>query len=152
MDALSVKFEYERECYELGEFNYLPDFWVPIIGAHIEIKPEPPTNDEECKATRLAEFTGKPVYIFVGSPAIPDWCSDDNAYAYFPSGCVDVQYYWCECPKCHQIGVEFNGRSDRIACKCVKGGDKGYNHDSIRLRQAYAKATGYRFEPGAINP
>lgn len=29
----------------------------------------------------------------------------------------DNQFYWCECPTCGLVGIEFNGRSDRLECK-----------------------------------
>jgi hypothetical protein len=39
-DALGLKYEYEKEGYDLGEAGwYLPDFWLPSLDAWWEIKP-----------------------------------------------------------------------------------------------------------------
>lgn len=40
-DALGVKWEYEKEGYDLGEAGYyLPDFWLPELETWIEVKPD----------------------------------------------------------------------------------------------------------------
>lgn len=62
--------------------------------------------------------------------------------------CSDIHYLWCECPSCGVFGIEFDGRADRIACKCQKLGDKGYNYDSWQLYGAYLLARQARFEHG----
>ena len=39
-DALGVKWEYEKEGFDLGEAGwYLPDFWLPGLNLWFEIKP-----------------------------------------------------------------------------------------------------------------
>lgn len=66
-DALGVKWEYEKEGYDLGEAGYyLPDFWLPEISAWIEIKGANPSIEEDakCKAMRMA----------MGNPGSVDTC------------------------------------------------------------------------------
>jgi len=62
---------------------------------------------------------------------------------------VSFDYWFCCCPHCKTVGIEFNGRADRIGrCKCPKSahGDKGYNHDDSFLVRAYhAAANAFRF-------
>ena len=67
-----------------------------------------------------------------------------------PSDTGDHDYRWCECNSCGAIGMEFDGRSDRLPCKAIKcprsyHGDKGYNSNSPRLMRAYEEAISYRF-------
>jgi hypothetical protein len=40
LDAMHVKWYYEHEGYELSSGWYLPDFWLPELGLHIEVKPD----------------------------------------------------------------------------------------------------------------
>lgn len=163
MDAMGVQYEYEREAYDLDGLFYLPDFWLPQMKAHLEIKPEQPTDDETEKAVRLAKHTSAPVYIIFGALETPwhnNHPSSESAHMIEWMKCEegehsgwDCSYWWCECPHCHRCELQFNGRADRIKCGCQKSehGDKGYNYDSPKLQAAYAKARGYRFEPGARN-
>lgn len=61
---------------------------------------------------------------------------------------ADYDYYFCSCDECGYIGIEFNGRSDRLGCKnkkrkpctCSTHGDKGYNYRTKMLLDAYRRA------------
>ena len=37
-DKMGIKFEYEKEGYEKGDYRYLPDFYLPQYGMHVEVK------------------------------------------------------------------------------------------------------------------
>lgn len=67
-DSSGVKFEYEREGYDLNGLWYLPDFWLPDHNCWIEIKGQEPDDTEIEKAARLCLHSGQTVYIFVGEP------------------------------------------------------------------------------------
>ena len=162
MDAMGVAFEYEREAYDLDGMYYLPDFWLPEMKAHLEIKPESPTDEEEEKMRRLVAHTKRWGYTCIGSPEVPDSTSsyDGGAHVFiwnddeYGQGVgSDFGYQWCECPRCHRCELQFDGRADRISCNCPTSehGDKGYNYKSERLVAAYTKAKSYRFEPSARN-
>lgn len=64
-DALGIKYEYEKEGYDLGELGwYLPDFWLPEYGWVFDVKPYIPDAIEREKIFA----TG--AKILVGSPWI----------------------------------------------------------------------------------
>lgn len=118
MDTLGVKWQYEVNGYQFADgTRYLPDFWLPDLKCWIEIKGEAPTDEEELKARQLAELTKSRVYIFFGVIALPDGDTAPAAHAIFPDGGWDSSYMWCECEQCGTVGVQFDGRSDRLPCK-----------------------------------
>lgn len=67
-DVLGVSAEWEPEGYQLGDIRYLPDFYIPAWKIFVEIKGEYPTPFEREKARRLADATGKPVWLVIGPP------------------------------------------------------------------------------------
>lgn len=148
-NTLGIPFEYEKEGYVLPSGNYLPDFWLPAQDCFVEIKGESPTNLEMEKVGDLVEATKKRAFIFFGGIEVPDF-TQETAFAFnYYDGCsFDTGYYWCECPHCNRLDIQFNGRADRIPCKCPKTahGDKGYNQDSHRLVFAYNAAKSERFD------
>jgi hypothetical protein len=84
-DTLGVKYEYEKEGFDLGkeeirmdvhryvldDTRYLPDFWLPRQDCWFEVKGECPTQEEYAKARLLAHQSGKYVYIASGEIKIP---------------------------------------------------------------------------------
>src|SRR5688572_12963133 len=71
LDTLGVKYEYEKEGFNLGGGTlYLPDFWLPDLECWIEIKPEAETLTEAdlAKVVKLAEQDGHPVTLLMGQP------------------------------------------------------------------------------------
>src|SRR5262245_37899249 len=75
-DALELKWEYEKEGYDLGGVYYLPDFWLPEKKSWVEIKADVLAMSEEevSKAIRFDEAIHRDAteytsyYIFSGSP------------------------------------------------------------------------------------
>ena len=70
-DAIGVRWEYEKEGYDLGGgVLYLPDFWFPDHKFFGEVKPDGElTKIEVEKAKRLCEQSMLPVFIFKGVPS-----------------------------------------------------------------------------------
>lgn len=124
-DTLGVKWEYEKEGYDLDGVWYLPDFWLPDHLCWIEIKGQEPTRDEKEKVAALAMDTKKNAYLFYGEIPMPDSYggmspSNESAYKFFAEGMCDMPYWWCECPDCGYFGIEWAGCSDRLDCKQCK--------------------------------
>jgi len=73
LDALGVRYEYEKEGFELEDVGrYLPDFWLPELDLWLEVKGGEPNWNEIRKAQELyyAAESAKPwgVAFGVGEP------------------------------------------------------------------------------------
>lgn len=136
LDTLGVAWEYERQGYSLPSGTYLPDFWLPGLSAWLEIKGANPTNEERRLASDLAEHTGSSVYLFSGS--VPGFNVEQTAGYESESGEVfqeqhgpsegrcgwDNYQAFCVCETCGDVGIQFEGRSDRLNCKqCYRCND-----------------------------
>jgi len=140
---------------------YLPDFWLPWQQEFIEIKPaiydefnnvtshfQWPDDTAMLKIYALEIITGHRVVITCGPPGrVKITYGDDLSYFGFTAG--DFSYFWCECPECGSIGIQWEGRSARNkhfeGCEAEKerrrtGKDRAINHDSPRLQRAYRAA------------
>ena len=85
-DALPLKWEYEPEGFHLGYgIVYLPDFWLPQVEMWAEVKPVAFSAEEREKAFLLAESSGYPVIMLVGTPAPIAYLAIEG---YAPEGCV----------------------------------------------------------------
>jgi hypothetical protein len=153
LDGIGVGYRYESQGIEHEGTEYTwPDFWLPRLECWIRIEQRKPDGLSHAEANRLAVATGRPVYVFWGVIGLP---TDDtsSAYAYRPAfdrktefvGVdFDEMYWWCQCPYCQQMGIEYQGRTARLRCRCVRlrkpTDDKTYNFDSTRLLIAYDTA------------
>jgi hypothetical protein len=161
-DALGLEWEYEKEGYELPSGSYLPDFWFPEIndGCWVEIKGKNCSVEELNKAADLCEATGCEVFIF-DSPLSITEVAEAASYSLVPHengrlrAGYDIGHKWCECPTCRKVGIEFDGRADRIECQCREqrlsagdSADRGHNYKSKRLIAAFTAALSARFEHG----
>ena len=83
-DALCLRWEYEPEGFDLGEFGwYLPDFYLPDWDVWIEVKPDIPAYEDllrftafhMAKAADEIKESGKrrfkASYIICGTPGVP---------------------------------------------------------------------------------
>ena len=91
-DALSMKWEYEKEGFDLGSAGwYLPDFWLPEASTWAEVKPTDFTSSELEKLKRLGDLTGARVLLLVGVPDLRSyWCYDPS----FVNQTYDVAVCW----------------------------------------------------------
>lgn len=68
-DHLKIRWEYEPEGFELGNgLRYLPDFWLPDWEMWVEVKASAPDDVTREKARRLADQSGRPIFITEGMP------------------------------------------------------------------------------------
>lgn len=147
-DSLGIKYEYEKEGYNLSCGWYLPDFWLPELEYWIEIKGQEATQQEMLKVRILCLESSHSVFIFdQGAIEIDDGRNPmlNNAKAFFISDdgrtIEDEGYIWCQCPVCNKFGMSFSGYANRICdCKDTKDG----RYDLLEL--AYINARKKRFE------
>jgi hypothetical protein len=66
LDSFKVRWEYEKQGYQLPSGRYLCDFWLPEHFLWLEIKPKPPTAREIRRAEELSEATDAPIAICWG--------------------------------------------------------------------------------------
>ena len=67
-DAADIQYLHEPGLFDTPHGWYLPDFYMPNIGAYVEIKGIEPTDIEKEKAASVIESTGKPLVIIHGKP------------------------------------------------------------------------------------
>lgn len=176
-DKAEIKWLYEPEGYQLNSGLYLPDFFLPEIagGTWIEVKPNAElskNNNEQNKIVDLVYGTGKQGMIVKGLPLEnfsgdyywkqPGYWDGSAYWMQRPEG-EDGPYFFCVCPYCERVGIEFDGRGARVCrhgnickqnVKPWKGierldhEDKGYSAHHPKLIYASNKARSARFEHG----
>lgn len=67
-DALNLKWEYEKEGFDLDGFRYLPDFWLCDVQMWAEVKGSDFTAIEYEKCRRLTVRTGYECLLLSGVP------------------------------------------------------------------------------------
>ena len=143
-DALNIKWEYEKEGFDMEGERYLPDFWLPGVAAWVEIKPfGKPKKSEIEKCKKLAERNT--VYIFDGEPGELFDTEGSKFYAYGKmDGAQDVEEIVLR-------GMFFLGIIDeKIASLIVGPNQKQNGHIEYANLAAYAikKSRSARFEFG----
>jgi hypothetical protein len=131
-DTLGIKWEYEKEGYDLDGMRYLPDFWLPELKCWIEIKGQSPTVQEEEKCQKLAKafpfYEARPescrIFMFVGSiPRFPEEHGRAILYGYAADVYLRVHFQqenvaWAICPNCNKCDITLDGLVDQISCEC----------------------------------
>jgi len=94
-DTLSIRYEYEKEGYDLDGIWYLPDFWMPDWNCWVEIKPSilrlrpysdknfKELKDEFIRCRKLSDGTDKVVFLIGGNPWIKNLSSGENVSPYY---------------------------------------------------------------------
>lgn len=95
-DALGIRYEYEKEGYDLDGVRYLPDFWLPNTyggswpnGGHfLEVKGQMPTETEQAAVVLLTRLTGHTSFLVWGCPGENDMFVANRAGPYWWSDCA----------------------------------------------------------------
>jgi hypothetical protein len=142
-DALGVKWEYEKEGFDLGEAGwYLPDFWLSETNCWVEMKGGSPTEAEARRLRALVAYGPQTSIVcrgllFVGGP----WHSNPSALHYVRG--ESVGGVW-EAPP-----VIWATYSDGFTWLTFPDEKADYADPlSLRLRSAYQAARSARFEHG----
>lgn len=174
-NALGIKYEYEKETYDLGKTLYLPDFWLPEHGCWVEVKGAFPSPGDVEKAALLADETETGVFIFFGTIPYPDRSfkssepvevsleGDKSAWAKDHSSCMGEAilvmgmmdeagsttglYTHQRWLQCPMCRTLFiDGYPLSRGCDCDS--PDAITHDTPQLMSAYAAARQARFEWG----
>jgi hypothetical protein len=154
LDALSIRWEYERQGFIVGGIRYLPDFYLPELERYLEIKGSHPTPFEVEKCRWLAEGTGREVLLAIGEPHPPQE-SGDSLLFFDIDGTQDHSYWFTVCTDCEYVDATFHGRAARLRCRCIVARqpdeDKVHNFGCERLLAAYQSSrtafTGAKWRP-----
>jgi len=114
-DALGIKWEYEKEGYDLGELGwYLPDFWLPDFSFYVEIKPLTSMREPWSKYDKFTELHR----IILVEGAIGEYETYDFGDG-FGTECIDLGRFG-QCPVCcvPRFGFRCAGEFQGTHCKC----------------------------------
>lgn len=148
-----IKYEYEKEAYNLGDCYYTPDFWLPELKRWVEVKGQEPTEIETHKLYKLLAMTNQKGFFLIGNT--PSFAESVSFYVNDLT-CVFnnyiIQYSTQkrvirECPKCGKTILSFpkyipphlclnNKQSLKISC-C---------RNSIKIANAFIAARQFRHE------
>lgn len=141
--TLGIDALYEYEGYQLPSGWYLSDFYIPSMNAWFEVKPTELTQSEKKLCHELEEATGKKVIQLAGDIGYRNAESGERGY----ECSFDADYYFCTCPECGKVGIEYWGRGERVCgYKCVPDQHEYHTGDDIRLINTFAFASKYQFK------
>lgn len=129
-NTLGIRYEYEKEGFDLDGLWFLPDFWLPQQKAWIEVKGVTTEDDFE-KASRLFAHQFKddrsvrvfmifdiPSFDFNGQMASRyealEFDNLENGPPYFDS------MRWGICPICSRVDFAEFGFTRNLPCGCLK--------------------------------
>lgn len=159
-DALNVRWEYEKEGFNLAGDYYLPDFFLRDLDCFFEVKGVRP--DDTMKQLKLAELGGKNVFMAIGGiPLIEyiDWWSSDPGDTKGSYGAIkfsndfDIEIFtggrgdwgnhrcFVQCNICGKIEIEYWKIAQRFCNDC----DGMCWIDTATLKNAYELARSARF-------
>ena len=164
-DAIGVRWEYEKEGYDLDGVYYLPDFYLPEWDCWIEIKGEDPISEKwwTYNDPRLIKFSEeKLLIVFFGLPGDNygrwygvDSCDSGGGWSMWD------QMQWCYDAENNVHRITTNNGRDRSYWKNEEFKENadiivGYSEDDApnlykydwSLIEAYRTAKQARFEHG----
>jgi hypothetical protein len=170
-DTLGIQYEYEKEGYRTNAGGYLPDFWLPQLQCHFEVKPDQISTGEFLKMRELARKDGHRLYIVRGEIKIPiaredalspyhkgTWmscylpqeqiCNQDSSR---DDGWIYpdlVLQFWCECPSCSKIEITEDGKTRTLSCRHYSQGVRLWDDDG----ESYTGQQGHDIEYGYDSP
>lgn len=120
-DRLGVPFDYEPEAFQIGDVQYLPDFYLSAARVWVEAKPTWQAIRADHKAQALAQADGN-TPVFYTYP----WKSHDDYKGPFEGRLVVMgargatgsvsSAVWARCPGCNVLRPWNIGSRDYVAC------------------------------------
>lgn len=169
-DFVNIPFRYEPRVDEIdfcgGLTFYKPDFWLIGMDMWVEVKPFPFCKlsfAETKKAEGWAKEYGQ-ILILSGTPCIPNEKTESHYLLSFNEEknkfFLIKNMWWCECPKCHLVGIRPGGGTPGECDKTCLGkpsldlfGEEIEfdGHRTSRLKRACQKACKFDFVGGRLS-
>jgi hypothetical protein len=156
--SLGVRFEYEREGFQMGSYCFLPDFFLSDYSCYLEVKP-----NSDFDRNRLNEFVAhQDLVVVVGNP----WPFQYILWLGIQSHCLwpapTAQFSSCDvCQKLSLVVMERGAHATRFLAQYLVGEDSCPRHSPFwycedpkiapghsLLGDAYLAARSARFEHG----
>lgn len=167
-DALGLRWEYEKEGYDLDGLYYLPDFWLPSLRTWLEIKAIAPDAEDLKKIGRFykavsfqPEGQAASFYVLVGQPYACGWdCEYEVGGPFYGKPwAISDGWMWTDCPRCGKVDLALAWPKfarhhdgsvwDGLNCMCCDVGE-GPQGDP-RVPEAYFSKGTIASPPGTIN-
>jgi hypothetical protein len=133
-DKMRLEVRYESELIRLpSRVGYLPDFYVPLWDAYLEVKPT--TTVDLSKPRELALVQPRPVYLAVGEPWRTEYLPerDNEEDDREPPKPPDLYVFgqrkgvglsacrFIDCPVCEKVSVDrfHHNIAESLACRCM---------------------------------
>lgn len=143
--------------------RYLPDFRVPGLALHLEVKPATPHLIDPEGVKRWERFAGQLAFerdhgrtaMLCGPIPNPDEVDEygpPRPYEWYEQPILMLGEWhtaWCACPTGEHFDIQFQARGGRINCGCPRViGDHYRTGNHQKILNAYAAARSARFEHG----
>lgn len=109
-DLIGVRWVYEPDVIDLGNFTYIPDFFLPDWQAWVEIKGEMISDEEGLHIVEKCR------QLAIQSELLTILCFDqpyDPRCAVFYKGAMYAPAYWRMCRFCGGVALEIQGKGVR---------------------------------------
>lgn len=145
LDTLDVKYDYEREGFQLSSGWYLPDFFLTDFDCWFEVKPTLINHGDEAwnKAATLARETDQ--YVLVACGPIPQYPTQLRCFLFTPYEDYALQLpslvWWWMCRVCERwsLGTDIAN----LVCGCIP---ETPNYGEVEA--AFLRGRQARFEHG----
>jgi hypothetical protein len=131
-DTLGVKWEYEKEGFELSSGRYLPDFYFPEFESWAEVKGEEPEDRALRLADELRRGLNQHVLVLSGSIGLPD--TDE----------LGLRYPWSKVDYTLRF---YPGHYNMQAWPYVYDPTLAYDEDRWQSLRVHLRYNGYRSKP-----
>lgn len=164
-DTLGIEWQYEPEGFELPSGWYLPDFLLSLKQGRVWFEVKPGSRGDNpfspLDDARLSELASESHPLYVSGDLPTEFDLSPNGDHGNGIGWMSVTWggrggdyghVFCACPYCKAVGIQFEGRSNRIRC-CQRAlddrnDDLRHTGHNPRILAAYAAARSARFEHG----
>jgi hypothetical protein len=114
-DALGIKWEYEKQTYELMDGRgYLPDFYLSSSDMWIEVKPSAINDPNHLPPSSANVAFAFGAWVCVGRPWVesaPVWDPRPDYTVWSPGDLYTTSspFLWTQCARCGWFGLESRG-------------------------------------------